>query len=171
MNTHEKTPEQEFAERLRGLAEEVGQSAGQESLRFHTNLHIELRGPDGELKDVRDLHNIVCTAGKNRLLLAAAGQLLSTFAYIAIGTGVTAAAITDTTLGAEVARSAVLTPTNPTSAIYQTTTTFAAGVGTGAITESGMLDAASVGNLFAHQVFAVINKGAGDTLAMTWQVS
>ena len=28
MNTHEKTPEQEFAERLRGLAEEVGQSAG-----------------------------------------------------------------------------------------------------------------------------------------------
>ena len=154
-----------------GLAEEVDQAIGSEVLRLNTNLHIELRGPDGELKDVRDLHNIVCTVGKNKLLAVAGGSALTAFAYIAIGTNATAVAVTDTILGTEVARSPVQTPTNPTAASYQVLYNFPAGTGTGAIVESGLLDAASVGNLFAHQTFLVINKAAGDTLQITWTIS
>jgi hypothetical protein len=153
------------------LADEVEQSIGTESLKLNVNLLMELRDEHGNLKDERHIHNLICTSGKNALLSATVSKALLTFTYIAIGTGATAAAIGDTALQTEVARSPTQTPTNPTAARYQVVYQFPAGVGTGAITEAGLLDAASVGNLLAHQVFAVINKAAGDTLSITWQIS
>jgi hypothetical protein len=154
-----------------GLADQVEQSTGKESLKFHVNLHIELRDEYGNLKDERHEHNLICTSGKNALLSASASKALLTYTYVAIGTGATAAAITDTALQTEVARSPTQTPTNPTAASYQVVYLFPAGTGTGAITEAGLLDAASVGNLLAHQVFSVINKASTDTLSMTWTIS
>jgi hypothetical protein len=154
-----------------GLAEEVEQSLADESLKLNVNLLMELRDEHGNLKESRLEHNIVCTSGKNALLSATVSKALLTYTYIAIGTGVTAVAITDTTLQTEVARSPTQTPTNPTAASYQVVYLFPAGTGTGAITEAGLLDAASVGNLFSHQVFAVINKGASDTLSMQLTIS
>ena len=48
------------------------------------------------------------------------------------------------------------------------TATFPPGTGTGAITEIGLLNAASVGTLVSRAVFAVKNKEAGDTITFTW---
>jgi hypothetical protein len=130
-----------------------------------------LTGPDGEIKEERRFHNLITTAGKRKLLLAASANQLNAFGYCAIGTGTTAANTADTTLGTEVARSSVITPTNPDSDHLQFQATFAAGTGTGAITESGLFDAASVGTLLCRQVFSVINKGAGDSLQITWSLT
>lgn len=140
-------------------------------LRFHTNLNLKLTAEDGTIKQEENIHNLITTAGKNKLLAVASGDQLTAFAYIAIGTNATAAAIGDTALGTEIARSPVQVPTNPTAAQYQVVYTFPAGTGTGAITEAGLLDAASVGTLLAHQVFAVINKAGTDTLQITWTIS
>jgi hypothetical protein len=144
---------------------------GRESLPLAVNVGLCLRGPNGEVKERRELHNLIVTAGKRALLDDGAGaKYVKDFAYIAIGTGAVAAALGDTTLGAEVAR-ALSTVSQPDADTLRFTVTFAAGTGTGAITESGLLDASSGGTLLARQVFAVINKAAGDTLEMVWSIT
>lgn len=163
-----------LAERLDRFLRELQQmrdGMDGESLKLHTNLSIQVHGADGALKDERRIHNLICAAGKNKLLAVSGGSALTAFTYIAIGTGTTAAAIGDTTLQTESARSASQTPTNPSASVFQVQYTFPAGTGTGAITEAGLLDASSGGNLLAHQVFAAINKGAADTLTLVWSVS
>ena len=47
---------------------------------------------------------------------------------------------------------------------------WAAGDGTGAITEAGIFNSASpgTGQMLCYADFSVINKGAGDTLQITW---
>ncbi len=163
-----------LSERLDGFLRELQQmrdGMDGESLKLHTNLCIQVHDATGTLKDERRIHNLICTAGKNKLLAVSGGEALTAFAYIAIGTGTTAASASDTTLGTEAARSAAQTPTNPSANVYQVQYTFGAGTGTGAITEAGLLDAGSGGNLLAHQVFAAVNKGAADTLNIIWSVS
>lgn len=132
------------------------------------NVHIELRGPDGELKDVRDIENLIVTVGKNGI----ADQLLASPTigkptHMGVGTGTTAAAAGDTTLQTELDRNALTTKTRSTN-VVTLTCDWAAGDGTGALTEAGIFDASSAGNLYSRAVFSVINKGALDTLTITW---
>jgi hypothetical protein len=174
------TEHEEVVERVRGLlaahpeaAAALAAKAGPdgETLSFRVNVYAELRGPNGELKDRREFHNLIVTAGK-RLILASGGtsKYPKEFAYIAVGTGAVAAALGDTALGAELTR-VLATVTNPDADTLRFVSSFGAGVATGAITESGLLDAAAAGNLLARQVFAAINKGATDTLSMTWELT
>ena len=86
---------------------------------------------------------------------------------MAIGTGATAAAAGDTTLQTELDRNALTSNTSSTNVLTMVGD-WAAGDGTGAITEAGVLNAASTGTLYARAVFSVINKAAGDTLSITW---
>ena len=163
-----------LAERLDGFLRELQQmrdGMDGESLKLHTNVSIQVHGADGALKDERRIHNLICAAGKNKLLAVSGGEALTAFTYIAIGTGTTAASASDTALQTELARSSSQTPTNPSSSVFQAQYTFPAGTGTGAITEAGLLDASSGGNLLAHQVFAAVNKASGDSLTIQWQIS
>lgn len=142
-------------------------------LRLNCNIIIELRDSvTGELKDTRHVHNLIVTSGKNLLLdVSASSKYVKNFDRIAIGTGTTDPAISDTALQTEVARSAQKTPTNPSAGTYQVQHTFPAGTGTGAITEVGLFDANSSGNMLNRSEFAAVNKGAGDELTMTVQIS
>lgn len=134
------------------------------------NYHVQLWDADGNLKDERIGHNTICTTGKDKLLAVSSPETVSQFAYLAIGTSSTAATSADTTIGAEVARSAVITPTF-TSHTISFAATFAAGTGTGTIQECGLLDAASAGNLLSHIVFGAITKGSSDSLTVTVSIS
>jgi hypothetical protein len=49
--------------------------------------------------------------------------------------------------------------------------TFPAGTGTGALTEAAILNAASAGTMLNRVVFSVINKGALDSLTITWKIT
>lgn len=132
----------------------------------------ELRGPNDELKDFRVGTNIVCTNGKEFLasFLYSAAVAASTFTckYIAIGTDVTAEAAGQTALFTETARHTG-TVSYVSNQIYQVSATFAAGVGTGAIVEYGILSSNAAGTLLARDTEAVINKGALDSLTVTAQ--
>jgi hypothetical protein len=134
---------------------------------------IKLHGPDGRLKDHRHGQNVITTVGKELLATTLKSSVVSaanTIRYIAIGTGSTAESSSDTALGTEVARaSGAVTYTS--GAIYEVTATFAAGTGTGAIAEYGLLNTSSAGTLFSRDTEAVINKGASDTLTVTTQVT
>lgn len=143
-----------------------------ETIAAKGHINFKLFDNQGNLKDERDISNVVVTVGKTYLAawIAAASQAGQFMQYIALGTGTTAASAADTALQTELSTRVAGTLTS-SGAVWQNQATFGAGVDTGAVTESGLLSAASVGTLFAHQVFAVINKGAGDSLQVTWSVT
>jgi hypothetical protein len=120
---------------------------------------------------VQETTNLVVTAGKE--WVAARMKNTSTvMTHMAIGTGTTAAAIANTTLGTEVARQALSTSGGTVAgAVITFATSYAAGTGTGAITEAGVLNAASGGTMLARTVFGVVNKGALDTMTISWAVT
>lgn len=96
------------------------------------------------------------------------------FTYIAIGTGTTAAAVTDTTLeteittggGARASATASRTTTDVTNDTATLVLTFNF-TSTFAVTEAGALNAASGGVLLNRQVFTAVNVVNGDSLQVT----
>lgn len=138
-----------------------------EGLYFDVNMHIELRDENGNLKDERFIHNTVTTAGRNgiadQILLSPS---LNKPTHMAIGTGTPSG----TALGTELDRNALTTKTR-SNAVVTMVGDWAAGDGTGAITEAGIFDAASTGNMWCSASFSVINKAAADTLQITWTLT
>jgi hypothetical protein len=135
---------------------------------------VRLYGPDGELKDERSGFNIVTTNGKEALAQALAASFNSavtqTWQFVGIGTDTTAESAAQTALIAEASRHTG-TVSYVSGAIYQVTATFAAGSGTGAITEYGLFNSNTGGVMLTRDVEAAINKGAADTLTVVHQVT
>lgn len=133
------------------------------------NVELVLRGPDGRIKARRTLHNTTTTYLKQSTadqLLAA--PTLNKPTHGAVGTGTPSG----TALGAELGARTVLATKTRSGAIITMTWTVPAGTSTGALTEAGIFDQlAAGGNMFVSNTFAVINKGASDTLAVTWTVT
>jgi hypothetical protein len=48
---------------------------------------------------------------------------------------------------------------------------FEATEATGAVTEAGIFNASSGGDMLCRTVFSVVNKGADDTMSITWTVT
>ena len=129
----------------------------------HLQIHI-----NDEL--VRDIDNLVVTAGKNFVASRIVGTSSGVMSHMAIGSGTTAAAAGNTALGSELGRVS-LTSGTASSAVVTYVATFAAGTGTGAVTEAGLLNASSSGTMLARTVFSVVNKGANDSMTVTWTVT
>lgn len=136
-----------------------------ETLTIRGDLVVSLNG-----EQVLEKKNLIVNAGKNFLASAVINTSSSPFSYMAIGTGTTAAAVGDTALGSEVARS-VFTSSSIASNVVTLSTTYAAGTGTGALTEAGILNASSGGTLLSRVVFSAINKGASDSLTIVWTIT
>lgn len=146
-----------------------------ELIKARGELLIELRDEFGNIKETVDLKNLVVAVGKAFIASRMMGISAAVISHMAIGTGVVAANLSDTTLGTEAGRAALTSTSNVTTTTtndaVQYVATFAAGVGTGAITEAGILNASAAGTLLARTVFAVINKAALDSLTITWKVT
>jgi len=94
--------------------------------------------------------------------------------YVAMGTGTTAVALTDTALGGEVESrttgTSSRTTTSTTNDTYQVTGTVTATTSR-TIGEAALLDAATSGNLFVRGVLAsTISLASGDSIAFTFTV-
>jgi hypothetical protein len=142
-----------------------------ETVKATGKVHIQLFDKEGRLKEERLGPNVVVTVGKNFLAawLVASSQALPFMNYVAIGTGTTGAVAGDTALQTEIARKSggLSSSTN----VWQNSAPFNAGEGTGAITEAGLFSASSGGTMLARQTFGAVNKGAGDVLLVTWQIT
>ena len=147
-------------------------SAILETLQAKGQLKVVLTGPDGKVKTEQLLKNLVVDTGLNFIVSRMKDATAGVMSHMTVGTGTTPAAAGDTTLEAEIAgaRTAL---TSTTVAANQVTyvSSFSAGVGTGAITEAGVLNAASGGTLLCRTVFPVVNKQAGDSMTITWAVT
>lgn len=151
--------------------------------KFAMKGRVELRlfGEDGKLKDIRAIKDIRVTPNTittfcdkvvaNRLANDSPTQGIIT--HIAIGTG-TGGGASSNSLVTESDRNAVTSIDQGTGAADNDIVIvgdWAAGDGTGAITEAGLFNAASGPGMFAYASFSAINKGASDTLQITWTLT
>ena len=133
------------------------------------NVFLELFGSDKKLKGIWSVHNTVTTAGKNGVMdQILASPSLAKMGWGAVGTGTPSA----TLLGAEIARVAFTTKTRSGN-VVTVVSDFPAGTGTGALTEAGTFNivTANTIDMWMSATFAVINKGALDTLRVTWTLT
>ena len=119
---------------------------------------------------VQEVDNLVVTTGKGYVASRMKDATATAMSHMAIGTSTTAAAASQTAQGSESARVA-LTSTTVSGADVTYVATFAAGTGTAAITEAAILNASSGGTMLCRTVFAVVNKGASDSMTITWVVT
>ena len=128
----------------------------------------------GNVKEQHD-HNLVVDTGLAYIASRMKDASATVMSHMAVGTGTAAAADAQTTLGTEIARVALTSTTIVTTSVtgdsVQYVATFEPGTGTGALTEAGLFNGASAGTMLARTVYPVINKGALDTLTITWKVT
>jgi hypothetical protein len=137
-------------------------------------LTLVLKGQDGAVKDVREVKNLVVNTGLGHITTRMIGTSQAVMSHMALGSGSTAAAAGDTALGSQLGSrnafdSVTQSGSSNESLVY--VTTFNPGDATGAVTEAGIFNAASGGQMLCRTVFAVVNKGASDTLEVTWTVT
>ena len=119
-------------------------------------------------KVVQEVDNLVVTSGKAFVASRMIGTSASVMSHMAVGSGSTAAAAGDTALGSELGRTTATS--SASGAVVTYASTFAAGTGTGAVTEAGLFNASSSGDMLCRTVFSVINKGASDSMTISWTV-
>ncbi len=119
---------------------------------------------------VRDIDNLVVTTGKGYVASRMKDATATAMSHMAVGTGSTAAAAGDTTLGGEAARVA-LASTTVSGAVVTYVATFPAGTGTAALTEAAVLNASSSGTMLCRTVFLTVNKSANDSMSISWAVT
>ncbi len=129
--------------------------------------HVSIK-VNGEV--VQEIPNLVVTAGKNYVASRIKDATATAMSHMAIGTSSTAAAVGNTALGTEAGRVS-LTSTTVTDNEIAYVATFGAGTGTGAIVEAGLFNASSGGTMLCRTVFSVVNKGASDSMTITWTVT
>ena len=134
-------------------------------------LEIVLRDSQGNIKETRKAKNLVVASGKTYLASrAVSGSSAAIMSHMAIGTATATPVSTDTALGTEAGRVTLASASNSANAITYTAT-FPAGTGTGAITEAAVLNLSSGGTMLCRTTFPVVNKAAGDSIAVTWVVT
>ena len=132
-------------------------------------VNIVVRDKNGKVKEDFTVPNLVVDTGlafiASRMEDASSGVM----SHMAVGTDTTAAASGDTALGTELARVTCSGAANGANMVY--TAEFEAGTGTGSLTEAGIFNDESGGTMLCRTVFAVINKGAADTMTVTWTIT
>jgi hypothetical protein len=146
----------------------------QDNIKTKGTLSLVLTDEFGNVKQ-QDEHNLVVSTGLAYIASRMKDATATAMSHMAIGSGSVAAAAGNTALGSELGRvtltSTTLVTTSVTNDAVQYVATFSAGTGTGAVTEAGIFNNVTGGTLLCRTVFAVINKGALDTLTITWKVT
>ena len=123
-------------------------------------------------KIVRETDNLVVTAGKE-WVTARMKDTSTVMTHMGIGTGTTAAVIANTDLETVTGARLALTVSGgtPVANVITYAATFPAGAHTAAITEAGIFTAVTSGTMLARTVFATVNKGAADSMTISWDVT
>ena len=136
-----------------------------------------LKDEDGRIKELREFDNVFTDVGDAHV----ADQMASTptedvMSDMSVGTVTTTLTAGATQLGGEDDRNTLTSFTQGTAGDDNKVVyigDWAAGDATGALTEAGIFNAhtADSGTMLCVQTFSVINKGASDTLQITWTVT
>jgi hypothetical protein len=147
-----------------------------ENLKLSGQLNIVLKDKNGKVKEERVEKNLVVNKGLAFIISRMEGTSKSVMSHMALGSSSTAEAAGQTDLvsilGArEVLDSTAITGTNSEKIVY--VSSFEAGDATGAVKEAGIFNHGTVatGDMLSRTTFAVVNKAADDTMAVTWTIT
>lgn len=147
----------------------------EQKLNINYNVHIELSGKDGKIKEERFIHNAITADGQEWIADQLSDQTEAAMSHMAVGDdNDPIAGCTNTTLNNELDRVALTSTTqggvgHENEVVY--VGDFGAGVGTGALVEAGIFNDDTAGLMLCRAIFAVVNKGADDTLKITWTIT
>lgn len=134
-------------------------------------LVVTLTGPDGKVRDSREINNLVVDVGLDFIASRMEGVTSGVMSHMGVGSGTTAAAAGNTDLETIIGSRVVLASSTVTANAIEYVASFPAGTSTGAITEAGVFNASTVGTMLCRTVFAVVNKLSTDSLSITWTVT
>tara|TARA_B100000579_G_C22306883_1_gene609723 strand:- start:69 stop:527 length:459 start_codon:yes stop_codon:yes gene_type:complete len=145
-----------------------------ENLKLSGQLNIVLKDKAGNVKDTREVKNLVVNKGLEYIASRMKDASKGVMSHMALGSGTTAAAATQTDLvtllGArEAIDSTTIAGSNNEKIVY--VSAFEAGDATGAVTEAGIFNASTSGDMLCRTVFSVVNKAADDTMSVTWTIT
>jgi len=145
-----------------------------ENLKLSGQLSIVLKDKAGNIKDQREVKNLVVNAGLAYIASRMTGTAKSVMSHMALGSGTTAAAAGQTDLASilgsrEALDSTTISGSNNEKVVY--VSGFEAGDATGAVTEAGIFNASSSGDMLCRTTFSVVNKAADDTMSVTWTIT
>ena len=140
-----------------------------ENLKLKGRLQITMHRGSGEIENY-DFKNLVVDAGKTFVAARMVGAASAVMSHMAVGTLNTPPAVSNTSLGVEVARQS-FDNSGSAGPVVTYSATFGPGVGTGALVEAGIFNASTVGTMLSRVVYPVVNKGASDTMSVTWTIT
>ena len=142
-----------------------------DKLKLRGDVSIVLKSADGSVKDSRAIKNLVVNDGLNFIVSRMKDTTKGVMSHMAVGSSTTAAAAGQTDLvsilGSREALDSTAVSTNTVTFI----SSFEAGDGTGAVTEAGIFNASTSGDMLCRTVFAVVNKQATDSMTITWTIT
>lgn len=145
-----------------------------ENLKLSGQLNIVLKDKAGNIKDQREVKNLVVNSGLAYIASRMTGTAKNVMSHMALGSGTTAPAAGDTDLGTMLGSREALDTTTITGSIdekVEYVASFEAGDATGAVTEAGIFNAATGGDMLCRTTFSVVNKAADDTMSVTWTIT
>jgi hypothetical protein len=145
-----------------------------ENLKLFGQLSIVLKDKDGKIKDTREVKNLVVNKGLEYIASRMKDASKGVMSHMGLGSGTTAAAASQTDLvtllGArEALDSTTIAGSNNEKIVY--VSAFEAGDATGAVTEAGIFNASTSGDMLCRTVFSVVNKASDDTMSVTWTIT
>lgn len=147
---------------------------------IHLKGFIEIALMDAKRNRIikKESRNVVVTAGRRWVLQQIASSEIATaqsIGYLAVGTGTTAPATSDSALGSEVTRLAIGTFTtsnltsNPPS--WRAEVSLATNEGNTTLGEIGLLNSSSGGTLLARATHSTLDKTTSNTLSISYTIS
>jgi len=160
------------------IMEQLSQDLAQDAVRGEGIAHLVMTNEKGEVILDKYVNNMIVAGGLKHICDRTGGFAApAVMGWMELGTGTAGTAVADTLLATYIASSRTATTltqvtTTQTSDTMQHVCTFTTGIGTGAITEAGIFNVvtANTATMLNRITFAVINKGASDTLTVTWKV-
>jgi hypothetical protein len=142
-----------------------------DKLKMSGELDIVVRGKDGKIKEKKKVKNLVVTVGLTYICSRMKDATATAMTHMGIGSGTTAAAAGQTDLVSILGSREALDSTTASTSTIVYVSSFEAGDGTGAVTEAGVFNASSSGTMLCRSVFSAVNKGADDTMTITWTLT
>lgn len=142
-----------------------------ENIALDCSMVGELFDEHGNLKQLVEKHNMILNAGFDFICdcIGKSSDRPTNLTHIAVGTDNAETLATDLGLKGELARSAATYIHTNGTKFFTMVATFAPGVGTGSLTETGLCNASSGGVTMDRVVFPVVNKEATDAFKVTFQ--
>lgn len=145
-----------------------------DSIKATGALEITLYDVNRNVKQQLSVPNLVVTVGKNVIADRLIDTSTSVMSHMAVGTDngtILPLAASNIELGDQLDARVPLTNITRSNNVITYTAEFTDGVSTGAITEAGIFNASTTGDMLCRTTFPVINKEASDFLTINWNVT